>query len=57
MKNKETNDEDELLDLCSGRFTGTEKKENTQRSGGFIPTTQDDRDELLDLCSGKFTER
>ena len=57
VKNKETNEEDELLDLCSGRFTGTgtQQKENSEKSGGFAPSTQDDRDELLDLCSGKFT--
>lgn len=44
---------DELLGLCSGRFSARP----SDREQGMLgnAATQDDMGELLGLCSGKFT--
>ena len=55
------NDEDELLGLCSGQFTGsTDTNKNGSNKIGEMLQTQTSGegnvDELVGLCSGKFTE-
>ena len=52
---------DELLGLCSGKFTENSSRSvsNTVGSFGFssqLASTQNNMDELLGLCSGKFSE-
>ena len=54
------NDEDELLGLCSGQFTGNTDSNKTDSKKLGLLQTQTSRegnvDELVYLCSGEFTE-
>ena len=54
------NDEDELLGLCSGQFTGnTDSNKSDSKKIGILQTQtsrEGNVDELVNLCSGEFTE-
>ena len=51
-----TNDDD-LLGLCSGRFTSTAPAPSLglRQDSTEVPSTQSNMDELIGLCSGQFS--
>ncbi|XP_022107013.1 claspin-like [Acanthaster planci] len=64
VENGSQEDLDELLGLCSGKFTGAPESSSKIRKGLFsqlssqrVEATQGNMDELLGLCSGTFASQ